>query len=191
ACAPLSVNPARPAAPRPLLHGLMSSRRSTPVLKLSSRATGEYWEVPVLHIDEHLLAIDKPSGLLTCPDRYDPQRPNLMRLLHEHIERGVPWSRELGLSYVSNAHRLDFETSGVLLLARSKPVLTQLANLFGSEKPLKTYYGLAHNGPDSDSFEVNAPLGPHPTRPGYVQVQRKRGKRSLTQFRVLRRYVGF
>ena len=77
------------------------------------------------------MALDKPAGLLVSPDRYDAQRPNLMKLLHGGIERGVPWARERGLTYLMNAHRLDFETSGVILLARSKPVLVALANLFG------------------------------------------------------------
>src|SRR5690606_11741961 len=90
-----------------------SARRSVarPILKLSSPATREYWEIGVLYEDADLLAIDKPSGLLTSPDRYDPSRPNLMRLLHDHIRRGVPWAVERGLSYLANAHRLDFETS--------------------------------------------------------------------------------
>ena len=57
----------------------------SPVIKLSSPATQEYWEIPVLFEDAHLLAIDKPARLLTSPDRYDPSRPNLMRLLLEAV----------------------------------------------------------------------------------------------------------
>src|SRR6516225_8323946 len=76
------------------------------------------------------------------PDRYDPQRPNLMKLLHAAIAAGKPWARERHLTYLMNAHRLDFETSGVMLLAKNKPALVALANLFGSEKPLKKYVAL-------------------------------------------------
>src|SRR3954449_9646975 len=116
-------------------------------IKLSSPATHEFWEIPVLFEDEHLLALDKPSRLLTSPDRYDPERPNLMKLLHAGITAGKPWARERGLNYLMNAHRLDFETSGVILLAKSKPVLVQLANLFGSEKPAKKYGALVQGSP--------------------------------------------
>jgi RluA family pseudouridine synthase len=161
------------------------------VLKLSSPATREYWEVPVLYEDEHLLAIEKPSGLLTSPDRYDPERPNLMRMLHEHIARGVPWAKERGLSYLANAHRLDFETSGVLLLARTKPALTAVANLFGSEKPDKVYFAIAQGSPVEDDFEVDAKLAPHPTRPGVMRVDPKSGKQSRTNFHVVTRYRGY
>src|SRR5689334_8226255 len=89
-----------------------------PPIKLSAPATKEFWEIPVLFEDEHLLAINKPASLLTSPDRYDADRPNLMRLLHEGIAQAKPWAKERGLTYLSNAHRLDFETTGVLLLAK-------------------------------------------------------------------------
>src|SRR6185436_9157448 len=62
-----------------------------PIVKLSSPATQEFWEVEVLYEDEHLLALNKPALLLSSPDRYDPQRPNLMKLLHADISRGAAW----------------------------------------------------------------------------------------------------
>jgi RluA family pseudouridine synthase len=160
------------------------------VIKLSSPATREFWEIPVLHEDEHLLALDKPAGLLTSPDRYDPQRPNLMTLLHAAISAGKPWARERGLAYLSNAHRLDFDTSGVLLLAKSKPVLVTLANLFGSEKPLQKYIALAHGKLMEEQFEVDAPLAPHPVKIGLMCVNPRDGKKSKTRFTVVERFSG-
>ena len=90
------------------------------VIKLSSPGTQEYWEIPVLYEDQDLLAVEKPSRLLTSPDRYDSQRPNLMKLLHAGIAEVKPWARERQLIYLMNAHRLDFETSGIILLAKNK-----------------------------------------------------------------------
>jgi RluA family pseudouridine synthase len=169
----------------------MSKDREQPTLKLSLPEAQGYWEIPVLFEDADLLAVEKPSGLLTSPDRYDPDRPNLMRLLHAHIARGAPWARERQLSYLYNAHRLDFETSGILLLAKNKPALVALANLFGSEKPAKRYLALAMYGPEEDAFTVDAPLAPHPTRQGVMQVNRKFGKKSRTEFQVLKRFLGY
>ena len=159
------------------------------VIKLSSPATGEFWEIAVLFEDDHLLALDKPSRLLTSPDRYDPERPNLMKLLHHGIIRGTPWAATRGLTYLMNAHRLDFETSGVILLAKNKPALVALANLFGSEKPLKTYVALVHGGSSHDTFTVNAKLAPHPAQPGVIRVDEKRGKRSQTNFTTRERFA--
>ncbi len=151
------------------------------IIKLSSPATREYWEIPVLYEDEHLLALDKPAGLLSSPDRYDPERPNLMKLLHKAIAEQKPWTREHGISYLANVHRLDFETSGIILLARSKAVLVALANTFGSEKPLKEYLALVHGSPREPSFEIDAPLAPHPVRMGLMRVDSKRGKKARTR----------
>lgn len=163
----------------------------TSTIKLSSPATREFWEIPILYEDEHLLALDKPSGLLTSPDRFDPNRPNLMKLLHGGIADGKPWAKERALAYVMNAHRLDFETSGVILLAKSKPVLVQLANLFGSEKPIKSFLALVRDCPGTDRFEVDAKLSPHPTNPGLIRVDPKHGKRAQTNFEVRERFDGW
>jgi RluA family pseudouridine synthase len=160
-------------------------------IKLSSPVARKFWEIPVLFEDEYLLALDKPDGLLTSPDRYDPQRPNLMQLLHAAIADGKPWARERGLDYLMNAHRLDFETSGVILLAKSKPALVALANLFGSEKTLKQYATLVQGTPPTDKFEVDAGLAPHPVRTGLMRVDPKNGKRSRTVFEVLEKFSGW
>jgi RluA family pseudouridine synthase len=157
-------------------------------IKLSSPATHEFWEIPVLFEDEHLMALNKPPRLLTSPDRYDPERPNLMKLLHRDVERGAPWARERNVAYLSNAHRLDFDTSGVIVLAKSKPVLVKLADLFGSEKPAKIYVALAHGTPLKDKFNIDAKLGPHPNRPAVIRVDEKRGKRARTLFEVRERF---
>jgi 23S rRNA pseudouridine955/2504/2580 synthase/23S rRNA pseudouridine1911/1915/1917 synthase len=127
-------------------------------IKLSSPATKEFWEIPVLFEDEHLLALDKPAGLLVSPDRHDENRPSLMKLLLDGLAAGKPWARERGLTYLSNAHRLDCETSGVILLAKNKPALITLADFFGAEKPLRKYVVLAWGIPEVVKFEVDAKL---------------------------------
>lgn len=161
------------------------------VIKLSSPPTRQYWEVPVLYEDDFLLALDKPAGLLTSPDRYDPTRPNLMKLLHAGIAAQKEWARVRKLTYLSNAHRLDFETSGVILLAKTKATLVALADLFGSQKPVKQYAALAYGAPPSGSFEVDVPLGPHPVKIGVMRVDRKHGKKSITRFEVLENFDRF
>ncbi len=150
-------------------------------IKLSSPQK-EFWEIPIVYEDEQLLALNKPPLLLSSPDRYDPDRPNLMKLLHRGVDEGAPWARKRHLNYLMNAHRLDFETSGVMLLAKSKPVLVALANLFGSEKPIKTYIALVHGVTEEEAFTVDAKLAPHPARPEYIRVDERHGKRSRTDF---------
>jgi RluA family pseudouridine synthase len=135
-----------------------------------------------------LLAISKPAKLLSSPDRYDVERPNLMRLLHTGITEGKPWAKARGLTYLMNAHRLDFETTGIMLLAKSKPVMVALANLFGSEKPVKTYIALAQGQAALNAWETDAAIAMHPLKVGFWRVDPKGGKRSRTRFEVIEQF---
>ncbi len=154
-------------------------------IKLSSPATREFWEIPVVFEDAHLFALDKPAGLLTSPDRNDPARPNLMRLLHDAIAAGKAWAAERGLTYLNHAHRLDAETSGVILIAKSKPVLVMLANQFGTDLPQAKYVALARGVPRAEQFEVDAKIAPHPLTPWLMRVDSRQGKQSKTLVRVV------
>jgi 23S rRNA pseudouridine1911/1915/1917 synthase len=160
-------------------------------IKLSSPTTQEFWEIPILYEDDCLLSLDKPSGLLTSPDRSNSDRPNLVKLLHAGIEHGAAWAREGGRNYLAPAQRLDCEASGVILLAKSKPALVALANFFGAGKPARKYVALVQGAPAEDRFEADAKLAPHPAISGLTRVDPRRGKRSHTAFEVVERFDGW
>jgi RluA family pseudouridine synthase len=154
-------------------------------IKLSFPATREFWEIPVLFEDGDLLALDKPVGLLTSPDRGAPERPSLMALLHAGVAAGKPWARARGLTYLANAHRLDGGTAGVLLLAKNKPALVALADQFGSELPVRKYLALVHGVPLDETFVVAEKIGPHPAQPGRMRIDSRNGKKARTEFTVV------
>ncbi len=157
-------------------------------IKLSSPATKEFWEIPVLFEDGDLLALDKPAGLLTAPDPDNLARPSLTQLLHDGIAAGKPWAVERSLAYLNPAHRPDAEATGVVLLAKNKPAYVALANLFGAERPLRHHVALAWGNPPEKSFEVDAKLSPHPLKPSLMSVDFRTGKKSHTQFEVLEQF---
>jgi RluA family pseudouridine synthase len=157
-------------------------------IKLSSPATREFWEIPILFEDEHLLALDKPARLLTSPDADDLARPSLMKLLHAAITDKKPWAHERNLDYLNNANELDFDVTGVLLLAKDKPAFVALANLFSSGKARIKYVALVRGEPLENQFEVNAKLSPHPVKPGVVRVDSSGGKQATTKFEVLENF---
>jgi 23S rRNA pseudouridine1911/1915/1917 synthase len=160
-------------------------------IKLSSPSTGGFWEIPILHEDEHLLVVNKPVGLLISPDKAAPDRPNLIDLLHRGIAEAKPWAAARSLSFLMYAHRLDTEASGILLLAKSKLVLTKLLDLFGSEKPTLLFVVLAGGSPADERFTVEAKLAPHPAKPGLMHVNPKTGKRARTAFEIIERFRGW
>ncbi|HZL13134.1 MAG TPA: pseudouridine synthase [Verrucomicrobiae bacterium] len=158
-------------------------------IKLSSPATREFWEIPVLFEDEHLLALDQPAGIPTSPEAGQFEgRPGLMKLLHAAIAEKKPWARERNLDYLMNAHSPDPETSGVILLAKNKSASVALSNLFGSGKIAEKYIVLVRGEPLENQFEVNAKIAPHPVTPGLMRVDSKDGKPSQTKFEVLENF---
>src|SRR4026207_327665 len=77
------------------------------VIKLSSPETHNFWEVPVLYEDASLLALNKPSGLLTSPGAVESSSPNLLQLLHQGIAQKKPWAQQREITYGMNTHLLD------------------------------------------------------------------------------------
>lgn len=161
------------------------------LIKLSSRATNDFWEIPILFEDPHLIAFDKPAGLLVSPDANDPTRPSLMALARRDISRQASWVVERGISYLENTHRLDRETSGILLVAKDKPTLIGLANQFGNETPCKDYAALVRGTPKSDTFTVDLKLASAPDESGQIRPDSKKGKKAITHFEVLEVFSGY
>jgi RluA family pseudouridine synthase len=157
-------------------------------IKLSSPATREFWEIPILFEDEHLFALDKPARILTSPDATDLARPSLMKLLHGAIADKKPWAQERGLEYLNNANDLDFGATGMLLLAKNKPAFIALANLFSSERARIKFVALVRGESLENQFEVNAKLSPHPVKPGVMRVDQQDGKQAKTKFTVLENF---
>jgi 23S rRNA pseudouridine1911/1915/1917 synthase len=159
-------------------------------IKLSSPATREFWEIPILFEDDHLLALDKPAQLMTSPnsDQTEAERPNLADLLHAGIAANKPWASERRLEYLGLLHRLDTEVSGVVVLAKSKTAQAVLSDFIGAQKPWQKYHALVRGMPNEEKFEVDAPLAPHPVKPGLMRVDQDHGKKSRTQFAVLERF---
>jgi RluA family pseudouridine synthase len=124
-----------------------------------------------------MIAFDKPSGMLVAPDRWDKKRENLMGLVHDKMGHQV-----------ANVHRLDADTSGILLCAKTKPALDYLSGQFQSKTVEKKYLALVVGSPTEDAFTVDMPLREDERQPGRMRAVRKAGKASVTEFRVLERF---
>ena len=156
------------------------------------RATSvERWEIPVLFEDDALLAIAKPAGLLSSPDRYDELRPNLMSMLHRDIKEQVVWTRERKLSYLANVHRLDVDTSGVLLLAKTKEALSNLAGQFVQRQTKKVYLALVNGEPSPGEQTIDKRIAPHPTKENLFVARSHVGKESVTHIKVLEAFRNY
>ncbi|GAB4533999.1 MAG: RluA family pseudouridine synthase [Anaerolineales bacterium] len=129
--------------------------------------------IPILYADEALLVVNKPTGLLTIPDAGGA--PCLHALL-EHA-----WGR------LWVVHRLDRETSGVLLLARTAKAHRALNAQFQTRRTRKVYHALAWGNPPWETVRLDAPLRVNVGSRHRTVVDARRGKPALTVVSVLHR----
>lgn len=127
----------------------------------------------ILFKSDSLLAVDKPSGMLSVPDRFNAQRPNLATdLLQEY-----PDARPL--------HRLDTDTSGVLLFCLHPDAFGWYSDQFENRTVVKKYLAIAEGRCMEESGLVDQPLFTQPE--GKVIISRK-GKSSQTEWKVNERF---
>ena len=135
------------------------------------------FDLPILFSDEHLLAVNKPAGLPTLPDGYDKSAPCLINLLKQRVGR------------VWVVHRLDKDTSGVIVLARSAAVHRALNIAFDSREVLKIYHAILIGAPYWDEYLIDLPLRPDGDRRHRTVIDRQRGKPAVTRLRVIERFA--
>src|SRR5919106_1743528 len=89
-------------------------------------------DLVVLHEDDELLVIDKPAGLLVIPDRWNPAKPTVVKLANSYLQaqRSATESLPSREARVWVVHRLDRDTSGVLVLAKSAAAHAALSQQF-------------------------------------------------------------
>jgi len=142
------------------------------------------WLPAVLFEDEDLLALNKPAGLLVLPDRWDAAQPNLLDRLNTGSSAGAAPARY----YV--VHRIDRDTSGVLLFARNPAAHRALSMQFSDRRVRKTYEALLEGALDGEMGMIDQPLAPDPRRRGAVRVDAA-GKPAQTEYHLLARGRGF
>jgi tRNA pseudouridine32 synthase / 23S rRNA pseudouridine746 synthase len=140
---------------------------------LSSQAQGD--TISIVYEDKYLIAIDKPAGLLSVPGRYlDGQDCAIERL------------RQLFLGEeIFTVHRLDRDTSGILLFARDRDTYLHLTQQFHDRQIHKVYQAILGSNLSQKSGSIDLPLWGDPTNRPLQQVDFDRGKPSLTKFQVL------
>ncbi|WP_227501460.1 pseudouridine synthase [Synechocystis sp. PCC 7509] len=128
----------------------------------------------ILYEDEWLVAVNKPPKLLSVPGRSSTLQDSV--------------AGRLGLATV---HRLDYETSGILLLARDRPTHRHLSIQFQQRKVHKVYEAILARVVSSTSGTINLPLWGDPNNRPYQKVDFTHGKPSLTQYQVLNTTDGY
>lgn len=132
-------------------------------------------EFSIIFENDDFVAINKEAGMLTIPDRHDDTQLSLYKILNH----------KYGKIFI--VHRLDRDTSGLILFAKNEMTHKYLSQLFEQRNIEKKYLGIVRGSmPDKTGF-INEPIGEHPTKKGVMTITKK-GKPSLTNYEVLEDY---
>ena len=142
-------------------------------------------ELSIIHEDEWLAVVDKPSGLVVHPAPGHPTGT----LADALTARGTTWSLLGGDERAGIVHRLDRDTSGLLVVAKTESAHRSLARQLSDRTLGRTYWALVEGGFREESGTIDAPIARHPR-------DRKRmaivdgGREAITDFRVVERLGG-
>ncbi|QFS44878.1 RluA family pseudouridine synthase [Nostoc sphaeroides] len=135
-------------------------------------------EMPIIYEDEWLIAVNKPAGLLSVPGRYSDRQDSVLSRLRHLLPDGMA---------LASVHRLDQETSGILLLARDRQTHRQLSQQFQQRQIHKVYEAILSGAVTVEQGKIDLPLWGDPENRPYQKVDWQHGKPSLTHFQVIAR----
>jgi 23S rRNA pseudouridine1911/1915/1917 synthase len=151
-----------------------------------ARVEPEALPLAILYQDAHLVAIDKPPGMVVHPAP-GARRGTVVNALLHHLGAlsGVGEPDRPGI-----VHRLDRDTSGVLLVARTPQALEGLARQFRNRTLSKRYLAVVHGAVRAPSGTIDQAIGRHPRHRKQMSVRARRGRAAVTRFEVVERYPG-
>ncbi len=128
----------------------------------------------IIYQNDDFIAINKPAGMLSIPDRKQTEISLKDILIKE-------------LGNIFTVHRLDKETSGAIVFAKNEEAHKQLSQLFENREVSKIYNGLVHSIPQPASGTIDVPIVEHFSKNGKMMTSAK-GKPSLTDYETLENF---
>ncbi len=135
-------------------------------------------ELPIIYIDDNVIVIDKPSGILS----HAKGALNEEFTVAEFFRRYSTYNSDTNRPGI--IHRLDRDTSGIMIGARNADTATMLQKQFADRKTKKTYYAIVEGMPKLDKANIDLPIGRNPSAPSTFRVDSK-GKSAITRYEVI------
>lgn len=152
-------------------------------LDFSIKVEAKDIELDILYEDSYLMVINKRSGMVVhpAPGHYDD---TLVNALLYHLNIAETDNVRVGI-----VHRLDKDTSGVMLVAKTEAVLEKLSTMIKNKEVKRHYVALVDGVIGPDSGTIDAPIGRDPNYREKMMVTDVNSKEAVTHFKVLKRYI--
>ncbi len=134
-------------------------------------------DLSIIYEDEWLIAVNKPPGLLSVPGRYLHNQDSVL----SRLSNLLPTAEN-----ITAVHRLDMDTSGILLLAKDLETYRQISKQFQERQVYKIYEAILAGALTTEEGIIELPLWGNPENRPYQEVNQQYGKPSLTKFKLIR-----
>ena len=151
-------------------------------LPSSGRIEAQAMDLTIVHEDEDLLVVDKPAGLVVHPAAGNPDR-TLVNALLAHCGKAL--LRVGGTGRPGIVHRIDKDTSGLLVVAKTETALLHLSRQFAAHSVERVYRALVWGLPAPSTGEIAGAIGRSRSDRKKMTVVRSGGKAALTRYRVV------
>lgn len=132
-------------------------------------------EIEILRQQQDFLLISKPAGLLSVPGRHPLNRDSVLARLQTRFPQAAI------------VHRLDFDTSGVMVIPLNKPALSHISRQFQQRSVRKMYTAVVQGLVEADEGAIDLPIAPDTEHRPKYKICAATGKASLTAYRVMAR----
>jgi 23S rRNA pseudouridine1911/1915/1917 synthase len=133
----------------------------------------------IIHATHDFVFINKPSGILSIPDRQEPDLPNVKRWLQK---------KEKDVFVI---HRIDKDTSGMIMMALNAEAHRHASMQFEHRTVNKKYVGIVLGTPSQSEGVVDKALMEHPTIKGKMTINARLGKEAITDYKILESFAGY
>ncbi|HOV77408.1 MAG TPA: RluA family pseudouridine synthase, partial [Sedimentisphaerales bacterium] len=141
----------------------------------------------VIYEDSDIIILNKPADLIVHPARGNKSGTLVNALVHYSDQL----SSGLGEFRPGIVHRLDRDTTGVMIVTKHETAQWKIAKQFENRQTQKTYLAIVHGTPELDADRINAPLAVHPQVREKYAVRPEIGKEAITYYEVLEAFRGF
>ena len=142
---------------------------------MSNRVPGKFSFYNVIFEDENIFAVNKASGISIGADRWDESKERLDKLIQH----------DLKLSKIYTVHRIDKETSGLVVFAKNRETHRSLSLAFEKRNVSKCYIAIVHGRPSWKETTCDLALVPNGNKKHMTIIDKYRGKESLTNFKCI------
>ena len=144
-------------------------------------------ELDIVYEDENMLVVNKPSGMLTHPTINERENTLVNALLYKYRDNLSDINGELRRGIL---HRLDRNTSGLLMIAKNNQSHEFLANQIKTKTALRSYLAITRGVIKQDNGVIDLPIGRSSKNPEKMSVV-ENGKPSITEYRVIERFQNY